>query len=154
MTAPANGIIRRYAETDCEELIEVWFAASKVATPFLSDEFLAEERNNIRTIWLLKAETWVFEADDSVVGFISLVGNEVGAIFVHPSSQGSGFGRALMDHAASLRDYLYLEVFEENDIGRRFYNRYGFQFMNKHVHERTGHMQLRLEYHPPKKRAH
>ena len=141
-------MVRKYEDKDCEALIEVWFAASKVATPFLSDEFLAQERNNIRTVWLSTAQTWVCEADDNVVGFISLIGDEVGAIFVHPESQRRGNGRALMDHAANLRDCLHLDVFEENAIGRRFYDRYGFQFEGKHVHEQTGHMQMRLVYMP------
>ena len=139
-------MIRKYTEKDCEALIEVWFTASQVATPFLSNEFLAEERDNIPKIWLSKADTWVFDAEGVVAGFISLIGNEVGAIFVHPDYQGRGIGRELMDHVASLRDYLYLDVFEENAIGRRFYDRYGFQFERKHVHEQTGQMQIRMDY--------
>ena len=103
-------MFRKYRATDCEAVIEIWYAASLVATPFLSDEFLAEERKNIRTIWLPKAETWVFEADSILVGFLSLIGNEVGAIFVHPDSQGHGIGRTLMEHAVSLCDSLYLDV--------------------------------------------
>ncbi len=141
-------MIRKFKETDCEAIIEVWFAASQVATPFLSDEFLAEERDNIRKIWLPKAETWVFEAEDFVAGFISLIGNEVGAIFVDPDYQGRGVGRALMDHASSLRDFLYLDVFEENTVGRRFYDRYGFRIERKHVHKQTGQMQIRMDYRP------
>ncbi len=141
-------MIRKYRESDCEALIEVWFAASQVATPFLSDEFLAEERDKIRQIYLSKAETWVFEIEHTVAGFIALIGNEVGAIFVHPKLQGRGIGRALMDHAASLRDSLYLDVFKENAVGRRFYDRYGFRFEHEHVHEQTGHLQMRLVYTP------
>ncbi len=141
-------MIRTYAEADCEAIIEVWFAASLVATPFLSKEFLAEERENIRTTWLLKAETSVYEDNGNVVGFLSLIGNEVGAIFVHPNIQGRGIGRALMDHAAVLRDDLFLDVFEDNAVGRRFYDRYGFRFEHKHVHEQSGHMQIRLTYRP------
>jgi len=141
-------VIRKYRTTDCEAIIEIWYAASLVATPFLSDEFLEEERKNIRTIWLPKAENWVYEADGDLAGFLSLIENEVGAIFVHPDSQGHGIGGRLMDHAVSLRDSLYLDVFEKNRIGRRFYERYGFQFEHKHVHEQTGHIQLRLNYRP------
>ena len=141
-------MIRRSKKTDVEAIIEIWFAASQIATPFLSDEFLAEERENIKRIWLPKAETWVFEADDSVVGFVSLIGNEVGAIFVRPDLQGRGIGRALMDHAASLRESLFLDVFEDNSVGRRFYDRYGFKFERKHIHEHSGQMQLRLSYNP------
>ncbi len=141
-------MIRKYRESDYEVLIEAWFAASQVATPFLSDEFLAEERDKIRKIYLPKAETWVFETEDTVAGFIALIGNEVGAIFVHPKLQGRGIGRALMDHAAGLQDSLYLDVFKDNAVGRRFYDRYGFRFEREHVHEQTGHAQMRLVYTP------
>lgn len=148
MRIPREHLIRKYTEADCDAIIEVWFAASLVATPFLPHEFLAEERESIRTIWLSKAETWVFEDSGNVVGFLSLFGNEVGAIFVHPESQGHGIGRTLMDHAAGLRDDLLLDVFEDNAVGRRFYDRYGFKFEYKHVHEQSGHMQIRMSYRP------
>jgi len=136
--------IRKYNDTDCEAVIEIWHAASKIATPFLSDEFLTWEREQIREVWMPSAETWVFESEGSVVGFIALLDNEVGAIFVHPEAQGRGVGRALMDHAASTRDSLYLDVFKENAIGRRFYDRYGFKYQFEHVQEETGRTQMRL----------
>lgn len=141
-------IVRKYVDEDADGVIEAWYAASLVATPFLSDEFMSGERGNIRTKWLPMAETWVAEIDGAVAGFISLIGDEVGAIFVHPHYQGRGIGRELMDHAAGLRDQLFLDVFEENSIGRRFYDRYGFQFVSKHLHDDTGFMQLRLSYSP------
>ena len=141
-------MIRKYVPEECEELLEIWLAASRVATPFLSDQFLSEERETIRRNHLPNAETWVFEHEDTVVGFIALIGNEVGAIFVKPELQGRGIGRALMDHALSLRGILYLDVFKENAIGRRFYDRYGFRFQHEHFNEQTGHLQLRLVYTP------
>ena len=145
-------MIRKYKAEDSEAIIEIWFAASLVSTPFLSREFLTNERDNIRNVWLLRAETWVYEQDGAVVAFISLIGDEVGAIFVHPDMQGTGIGRALMDHAVDLRCELTLDVFEDNAIGRRFYDRYGFEFEHKHFHEPSGHMQIRLSYRPGKHR--
>ena len=141
-------MIRRYSDADCDAVIEIWFAASLVATPFLSRDFLTREREEIRNIWLSKAETWVFESNGDLIGFISLIGNEVGAIFVHPVAQRQGIGRALMDHAASKHDQLFLDVFEDNAVGRGFYDRYGFKFVHTRVHEPTGHIQIRLSYTP------
>jgi putative acetyltransferase len=141
-------MIRQYAESDCEAVVDVWYAASLVATPFLSREFLTEERESIRAVWLQKADTWVFEIDREVVGFLSLLGNEVGGLFVHPDAQGRGVGTALMDTAADLRDELFLDVFEENAVGRRFYDSYGFSFEHKHVHEQTGRVQMRMSFRP------
>jgi putative acetyltransferase len=141
-------VIREYRDSDQDAVIEVWFSASQVAMPFLSETFLMEERDKLRLVWLPIAETWVFEIVGTVAGFISLLGNEVGAIFVHPSVQGRGIGRALMDHAFALRDSLILDVFRENLVGRRFYDSYGFRVDHEHVHERTGHVQMRLVYAP------
>jgi putative acetyltransferase len=139
-------VIRKFSESDCGAIIDIWYAASLLATPFLSQEFLASERENIRTIWLVKADTWIYENKGKLAGFLSLIGNEVGGIFVHPDAQGQGVGRALMDHATSMYDDLFLDVFEHNAVGRRFYDRYGFQFEKRHVHEPTGNLQLRLVF--------
>lgn len=140
--------IRKYTSLDCEAVIDVWFAASLLATPFLSKNFLENEREMLRTVWLKEADTWVYEEDGQVAGFLSLIGNEVGGIFVHPDVQGRGVGTTLMDHARSLCDELHLDVFEENAIGRRFYERYGFEVEYTHVHEPSGHMQMRLHLKP------
>ena len=100
----------------------------------------------VAEVFMPQAETYVFEQDGRVVGFVALVGDEVGGIFVHPSSQGSGVGRALMDHAVALRGNLELDVFEKNEVGRRFYDAYGFYPVGSSVHEPTGERQLRLRF--------
>jgi len=138
--------IRSYRPDDLERVLEIWYAASIDATPFLTAEFLTQERHQIRHVWMPQAESWVWESDGTVVGFIALIGHEVGGIFVHPDYQGRGCGTALMDHALALRGRVGLDVFEENHIGRRFYKRYGFREVGHDVHEGTGHRRLRLEY--------
>ena len=137
-------MIRAYRDNDLDELLEVWYRASLVAHPFLSTGFLARERENIPRVYLPAAETYVYEEEGRVVGFIALLGDEVGAIFVDPALHGRGIGRALMDHARSLRDRLELDVFKDNAIGRRFYDRYGFQIVEERKHQETGQWLLRL----------
>lgn len=63
----------------------------------------SSERRDVAAIWLRRAETFIHEIDERVIGLVALVGNEVGGIFVHPEHQGRGIGRALMDHARSSR---------------------------------------------------
>jgi len=124
--------------------VKVWEAASEVAHPFLSAEFQEVERHNISNVHLPNADTWVWESDGAVVGFISLLGNEVGAIFLDPKFHGAGIGRALMDHARDLHGELEVEVFTENVIGRAFYAKYGFELIQKKVHDQAGHEVMRL----------
>jgi putative acetyltransferase len=139
-----RNVIRQYEEQDLDELLAAWAAASAIAHPFLTQEFLATERENIPNLYLPNAETWVYEADGRVVGFIALIGNEVGAIFVHPSHQRKGVGRVLMDKARELRGELEVQVFVKNAIGRAFYAKYGFTPIETKVHEETGFDLLRL----------
>ena len=141
-------MIREYGPEDCEDLLNVWAQASDLAHSFLSDEFLRQERHNIPNVYLPNAETWVWEAQGRVVGFISLLGNEVGALFVEPERHRSGIGRALLEHAGTLRGELEVEVFERNQIGRAFYTKMGFEYMHQSLHEPTGFQVLRLRRPP------
>jgi putative acetyltransferase len=137
-------MIRAYEARDLSELLEVWYSASQVTHAFLDEAFFEQERQNIVNLYLPNTETWVYERDGVVVGFIALIGNEVGAIFVHARFQRQGIGRALMDKARGMRDVLELDVFKANLVGRRFYEKYGFRQVAEHRHEETGFMLLRL----------
>lgn len=138
--------IRQYTEADLDGVLSSWENASKIAHPFLPEAFLAKERHNIPNIYLPNAETWVADIDGLVVGFIALLGNEVGAIFVEPDYHGSGVGKALMDKAREIHGDLEVEVFSKNSIGRKFYSRYGFKPLIEKVHEATGNKVLRLKF--------
>ena len=110
----------------------------------MTDEFIVQEEQNLRTLYLPNAETWVVEEDGAPVGFISLIGNEIGGLFLDPSQHGRGLGRAMVDHAKTLRDRLRVEVFERNAIGRRFYERYGFVEEGSYRHDESAEITLQL----------
>jgi putative acetyltransferase len=137
-------VIRPYGVGDLEQLLDVWYRASRMAHGFLPDGFFARERAQIAERWLPVAETIVYVDGERVVGFLSLVGNDVGAIFVDPRRQGEGIGRALMDRARSSRPFLELDVFEENAAGRRFYDAYGFRAVGVRDDVETGRRVVRL----------
>lgn len=137
-------MIRRYRDQDLDDLLTAWSSASEVAHPFLTQEFLELERKNIPSLYLPNAETWVFENEGRVVGFVSLLANEVGAIFVHQNQQRRGVGRQLMDKAKGLRGELFVEVFKANTMGCAFYANYGFEVVAEKVHEQTGFNLLRM----------
>ena len=137
-------MIRPYADGDVDELLGVWYQASLLAHPFLTADFLEAERGRIADRWLSIAATTVYVSDGRVVGFLSLIGNFVGAIFVDPDHHGQGIGRALMDGARDAHPVLELDVFEANAVGRRFYDAYGFEFVDRHMNTAAGQPELRL----------
>jgi putative acetyltransferase len=138
--------IRQYRESDLEAVLSSWEKATILAHPFMTDDFIAQERKNVAEIYIPNTDTWVVEIDGSVEGFIALMGNEVGAIFLQPQFHGRGAGKALMDKARELHGDLEVEVFKENAIGRKFYSRYGFEQLDEKLHEPTGQQMLRLKF--------
>lgn len=139
-------IIRQYAEDDMGGVLSSWESANKVAHPFLPKLFVDKVRDDIPKLYIPNADVWVADVNGKVVGFIALIGNKIGAIFVESELHGKGLGRALMNKACSLHESLELEVFKKNPIGRKFYEAYGFKYLCEKEHAETGEMVFRLAY--------
>lgn len=141
---PVN--VRQYQTNDLNDLLSAWENANRLAHPFLTEAFVKQEKSNIEHVYLPNADTWIVESNHKVMGFVALIGNEVGGLFVDPSAHGLGLGKALMDKASSLHRTLELDVFKANNIGRSFYRRYGFSEKVESIHEATGNPVMRLVY--------
>ncbi|MGO1117288.1 GNAT family N-acetyltransferase [Rhodovibrionaceae bacterium A322] len=142
-------MITSFTHDQCDAIVEIFYRASLLAHPFLTEEFLQQEKTNIRDIYLPNVETRTYQKNGQVLGFISLLDQEVMALFVEPAQQGQGIGTALMDRAVIERGDLEVVVFNNNPIGRAFYKRYGFTYLNEFEHEPTGQTCLRLRYQAP-----
>ncbi|MBT6089732.1 MAG: GNAT family N-acetyltransferase [Rhodospirillaceae bacterium] len=139
-------MIRKYKNSDVDAVVSVWRTASDLAHPFLSEAFQDKEQENVRNVYPQFAEIWVKEIEDKVVGFVALIENEVGAIFLDPNLHGQGIGREMMDFVIGQKGSVSLDFFKENEIGRRFYDRFGFVETKEYLHEDSGKMVITLEF--------
>ena len=137
-------MIRKYELKDTDALISIWSAANAMAHTFLPDVFVAQVEEDMRSIHLPNADTWVFEDRGQTVGFIAMIGNEIGGLFVSPDNHGKGSGKAMVDHIVAIKGPLRVEVFKENAVGRPFYERYGFILEDEYFHERSGHFMSKM----------
>lgn len=131
-------MIREYNTDDTDALITIWDRAEPLAHPFLSDEVREQVRRDTVNIYLPNAETWVLENDGAPVGFIAMIGTEIGGLFLDPSEQGKGLGRQMVDHIVAIKGPLTVEVFKDNKIGLPFYERYGFVVTGEGVFDASG----------------
>lgn len=138
MTRP-DLYIRAYDEAaDLHDLSAIWFEASLLAHAFLGEKRLREQQTLIEEKYLPSAETWVACFGTARVGFISLLGNYVGGLFVAPARQGRGIGRALVAHALALKGELELEVYTGNEQAFRFYEGLGFREQSRRDEDDEG----------------
>ncbi len=139
-------MIRKRAEKDNDEIMNVWYEASSLAHSFLEDDFVEKAKKDLRDIYIPNTETWVYEENNTVIGFISMAGNEIGGLFVLPNNHLKGIGTQLVNFVHELYGELEVEVFEKNTIGRAFYVKYGFVQMKRYFHKESNNDVLRLHY--------
>jgi len=139
-------VIRPYqAGVDDDAIVRIFIEASRLAHSFLGEDAIQSAARDVRAIYLPMAETHVVTDDTgTVLGFIALVGQEVGGFFMDPAHRGKGKGRALMDDAIRRAGVLELDVFTRNAVGRRFYERYGFTPIAEAHDARFDHPVIRM----------
>lgn len=132
-------VIRPYdGAADTRKLSQIWLDASEKAHFFLGRPRLLEQRRLIEEKYLPGAETWVACQGGEPVGFISLVDDFVGWIFVAPDRQGLGIGRRLIAHALDRKGALSLEVYTRNAQALRFYGSLGFREISRRPTDDAG----------------
>jgi ribosomal protein S18 acetylase RimI-like enzyme len=123
--------IRPYSPADKDRLLDIWLAASRVGHPFIAEDELRQQQRIVGDIYLSQADNWVAELDGLPVGFIGLLDNFIGGLFVDPKMHGSGIGRSLVEHAAGRLGKLTVTVYADNQKGVGFYRRCGFEEISR-----------------------
>lgn len=120
-------IIRQATNADHPQLLNIWLRSVRATHHFLQESDIEALLPQLRDIYLPAVELWVtVDAEDCPLGFIGLNENHVEMLFIEPDLRGKGIGRALLDHARSLRRQMSVDVNEQNPEAVGFYLHYGF----------------------------
>ncbi|AGA68235.1 acetyltransferase (GNAT) family protein [Desulfitobacterium dichloroeliminans LMG P-21439] len=137
-------IIRKFEYLDTEEIIEIWYNVSVLAHSFISKEVWDSYKSELRNKYLPAAETWVAEESGNLIGFISLLENFIGALFVIPTKQGKGVGTKLTELAKQEKEHLNVGVYNKNIDAKRFYIKSGFTYLGEEVQQETGELVINM----------
>jgi len=136
--------IRKYQAEDVEKVLDVWYDASIQAHSFISKEFWAAQKKDLREKYLPQAESWVAIEEGEIVGFISLLGDYIGGLFIAPNYQGRGIGKKLVAKALETRKTLEVGVYKKNVAATSFYKACGFEYVNEEFQPETGEIVLNM----------
>lgn len=138
-------MIRKYNETEIPTLVTIWEKAAAIAHPFLDAEFTKMVKKAMTEMYLPNSDTWVYVESNKIIGFISMIENEIGGLFVMPENHSNGIGTSLVNHIKQFHKELEVEVFEQNKIGKPFYEKYGFKVYKEYIHEGSNQKVLRMK---------
>ena len=137
-------MIRKYNEIEIPTLVGIWEQASTMAHPFLDNEFTQMVKKAMTEMYLPNSDTWVYVESNKIIGFISMIENEIGGLFVSPKHHSKGIGTSLVNHIKQYHKELEVEVFELNEVGKPFYEKYGFKVFKEYIHEGSNQKVLRM----------
>lgn len=123
--------VREMEEEDRPVLLEIWLEASRAGHDFLGEEVLQEQLVKVRDIYLSHARNLVAEDEGRIAGFIGLLGNHIGGLFVAPAEHRRGVGRLLVEEASARHGELTVEVYEQNASAVAFYRSCEFETVRR-----------------------
>ena len=133
--------IRRSEPGDCPLLVALWERSVRATHNFLAEADIAYYRPLVAQLLAGDSlELWVLADTSSVpIGFLGLSAHAIEALFLDSPYRGRGYGRQLVAHAQQrLGGALTVDVNEENDAARGFYEAVGFEVVGRSAVDDTG----------------
>ena len=131
-------MIRQLQNKDIDKIMGIWLESTIYAHKFISKEYWNENYNIVKDVYIPISKTFVYEDNDDIRGFISIINNDfIGALFVEKNYQSQGIGKSLIDYAKNLYDNLSLAVYKENEKALEFYKKMEFKIISENINEDT-----------------
>lgn len=118
-------MIRKMKAEDIERVMAIWFESNVEAHSFVERDYWVKNYPMVKS-QISQAEVFVSEDSGNIQGFIGIADTYIAGIFVDKSFRSAGIGTNLLDYTKSIRDTLFLSVYEQNKRAVDFYLREGF----------------------------
>ncbi|HSI77167.1 MAG TPA: GNAT family N-acetyltransferase [Lunatimonas sp.] len=118
---------------DFPVLLAIWEASVRATHDFLTPEKIEEIKQII-----IKEKVFSFvdiyvynDSNGSKTGFIGIANNKIEMLFILPECRGKGIGRALTEFVISAHQVTKVDVNEQNPQAVGFYEKMGFNVINR-----------------------
>jgi putative acetyltransferase len=64
-------MIRKFNQSDIEEVINIWLECSYISHDFINRDFWNSQTEDMKKIYIPASETYIFEENEKIIGFIS-----------------------------------------------------------------------------------
>ncbi|MHD0314015.1 N-acetyltransferase [Fusobacterium varium] len=140
-------MIRNLKNDDIDIVMELWKNSTIEAQSFIPDSYWLENYDNVKNNYLPNSDTYVYEEDGEIKGFVSLIENIfIGGLFIRVDSQREGIGSVILDFLKERNDKLQLTVYDKNERAMKFYLKSGFKILNTEIDKKTREKEHLMEW--------
>ncbi|CAK7040888.1 MULTISPECIES: N-acetyltransferase [Fusobacterium] len=140
-------MIRNLKNDDIDIVMELWKNSTIEAQNFIPDSYWLENYDNVKNNYLPNSDTYVYEEDGEIKGFVSLIENIfIGGLFIRVDSQRKGIGSVILDFLKERNDKLQLTVYDKNVRAMKFYLKSGFKILNTEIDKKTREKEHLMEW--------
>ena len=136
-------MIRKWKEEDREMVMELWLISNTEVHSFIPLKYWQQNYKEIQRVIPI-AETYVYEHQGKVKGFVSAMEGFLLGIFVDSAIRKHGMGTLLMDRIMQNEENLTVTVYEKNVDAVRFFMRQQFKVESEVTEDSTGEKQLMM----------
>ncbi|MEH1739088.1 N-acetyltransferase [Fusobacterium varium] len=140
-------MIRNLKNDDIDIVMELWKDSTIEAQNFIPDSYWLENYDNVKNNYLPNSDTYVYEEDGEIKGFVSLIENIfIGGLFIRVDSQRKKIGSVILDFLKERNDKLQLTVYDKNVRAMKFYLKSGFKILNTEIDKKTREKEHLMEW--------
>ena len=111
---------------DFSAMLDVWESSVRASHDFLTSSQIDDLKPIVPSAFESADKiAGVRDSAGNVVGFVGVEGNKLEMLFISPTQQGKGIGRALVEHARIELGAKLVDVNEGNEEAKSFYERLG-----------------------------
>ena len=138
-------MIRIFNIDDLDNLMDIWLNNNIKTHNFIDQNYWINNFDYVKTL-LPTSDIYVYEINNSIIGFIGINKNYIEGIFIKEEYQNKGVGSKLLNYIKNLYNELYLNVYKNNDNAIKFYKKHNFNIIKEKIDENTNEIELVMQY--------
>lgn len=120
-------------------LIDIWERSVKSSHDFLSEEDIAEIKDQILNQYFDVLDLHcIKDKNQNILGFSGVAQDKLEMLFIDPDAQGMGIGSMLCRHVIDNYGVCYVDVNEQNPKALEFYIKMGFKKIGRSALDPAG----------------
>jgi len=142
--------LRKAVPADYAELLVIWESSVRATHDFLdpADILFFKDVIQEHNAFSLVDITCIVDDQHKILGFMGVAEDKLEMLFLDPAERGKGLGKQLMEYAFTTHRITKVDVNEQNEAARAFYEYLGFIVKSRSPLDGTGkpypilHMEL------------